>query len=145
MKSDSVVQVAGSSLAMSSYYIRDFFLDDPDGVLNESQNAMGLEITFGEVKGRPDDASALYRMVMNVYVDAGPEEPTSDSPCRLGVIGEFCVQSQEDVAADETRDHLRVEGAQELYAMAKSTMASLTALAPTGAIVLPSVSFGLSD
>lgn len=142
MGSGIEMRAAGCSIALSSYYVRHFFLDDPEGMLNDSQNAMSLEISLGEVKGAPDDVPAHYRIVMNIYVDAGPEEPTADSPCRLGVVGEFRSTVQGDVSAESVHDFLREEGAQELYSMAKSTMASLTASSPIGTIMLPSVSFG---
>lgn len=135
-----LTKAEGSIATLSNYYVNRFILDDEDGSLNNSQNAMGLEISFRKSIDDEMSAPVSYRIVMSVSIAPGTEEPTEDSPCQLELTGEF--QTTQDATSDEAiREYLRIYGASELYAITKTVMASLTALAPSGVIMLPSVAF----
>lgn len=140
MDKERTAMTMGVSATLSNYYINSFFFNDSEGVLNETQNAMSLEVFFGQAIDGENSTSDLHRVTMNIYVNAGTEEPTAESPCRLGITGEFRTV-RDDISEEAVRECLRKRGVDELYAIAKTVMASLTALAPSGVVMLPSVSF----
>ena len=130
--------MAESEVALSNYTIDSFKINSASSELRDASRTLSLETSYGEVVSTANDKSC--EILLGVYVGGAEFTETKDSPLQMHIRGTF--KSPVSLSDATLLEHIVDYGLQELYAIAKASLATLTSGTPTGRIVLPSVKLG---
>lgn len=127
--------ISGSPVILADYLVTDYQFDAASPLLGAESRTMSLEVNVGGFE--QDEAAKHGNLQLDIFVGSEEFADTEDAPCHLRIMGHLLADPEK--SNEELTRCAATATAQELYGVAKGILAALTAGAPEGRIVLPSI------